>query len=273
MKCEKKDKDIRFKLLIFSILFTACSVYESGYQDSALTIDGSSSDWNTTLESKSTGISYGISNDSENLYVRLNITDQDIQQKILLAGLTIWLDTTGKRKEVLGITCPKQKIPSKMDRNSIQNMHKNPEFEKNQILEGEFVGFNEYYETFYMYSNPYGIRISIDQDEFKSMCYEMKIPFASIYKDFKNISSKSISIGFETGSIDQPIPANLQSSNSPDGKGMGNAPPGGMSGENSGRMGSGKPSGIGGVMPNQSLMTNISTPIKFWIKNIQLAQP
>ena len=74
------------KIKIFTIMsllfFSGCSTYVATYEQSPLTIDGSSSDWATTLDSKNNNsFSYGISNDNENLYIRININDQSIQKK------------------------------------------------------------------------------------------------------------------------------------------------------------------------------------------------
>ena len=104
----------------------------------------------------------------------------------------------------------------------------------------------------------------MDQDEFKAMYYELKIPFSSINLNTDNI----ISIGLETGSIDLPGSENMQtgmrSSGSMGGK------PGGMGGGRPGGMG-GKPGGMNSQRPNMETMDNIKTPTKFWIKNIRLA--
>lgn len=270
MKCEKKVKNMKFKLFIFSILFTACSIYESGYQDPPLIIDGSSSDWNTTLESESPGVSYGISNDSENLYIRLNITDQDVQRKILMAGLTLWIDTTGRKKEDLGIICPIQKAPARMDEKAMKGMTNPHDFNKNELLEAEFIGFSKSICSYYISNNPYKINVSIDIDEFKSMYYEMKIPLLTIYKEFSDLTNKELSIGFETGSIEKPNRDQMSSN-------MGGGRPGGMGGR-SGGLGGGPSGGMGGNsggmsegMSNQASMQSLSSPTKFWVKNIQLA--
>lgn len=269
----------RYKLLIISfLLFTGCSSYMSTYQNSPLKIDGSSSDWKTTLESKSSGISYGVSNDLENIYLRLNITDQDIQKKILMAGLTIWIDTTGNKKTKVGITCPIQKAPFEMNKNTMHPMKDESNWNKNQILEAEFIGFKKSIESYYLSSNPYKVEVSIDIDEFKSMYYEMLIPLSVIYKNYANLSSKSLSLGFETGSIEMPdhnsMPGGMVAPSS------GGAPggrSGGMSAPSSGGMGGGRPGGMqGGIqegMQNQGSMADLSSPTTFWIKNIQLEQP
>lgn len=261
---------MKYKFSIFCILLTSCSVYDSGYQDPPLIIDGSSSDWNTTLESKNTGISYGISNDSENLYIRLNITDQDVQRKIFIAGLTFWIDTTGKKKEKLGIICPIQKTPARRDRNAMKEMKNIPSLNKNQLLEAEFIGFSEFIQSYYIDNNPYKIKVSIDIDEFKSMYYEMQIPLSTIYVDYSNLTNKSLSLGFETGTIKMPsrdqMSPNMGKSRSSgmgvNTKSMGGERPGGMSG---------KPGKMGEGLPNQESMQDLSSPTKFWIKNIRLA--
>jgi len=44
-----------------------------------------------------------------------------------------------------------------------------------------------------------------------------------------------------------------------------------MGGRSGGRPSGGRPSGGPGRMPNQSDMQDLSSPTKFWIKNIKLA--
>ena len=253
------------------LIITGCSVYESVYQDTPLNIDGSSSDWTTTLDSKdNNSFSYGISNDNENLYIRININDQSIQKKLILAGLTVWVDTTGRKNETFGITCPIKKAPPKIDRNFKQRTQSTPNWSNNQLLEIEFIGLKDQVEIYYLYDNPYSVEVSIDQDEFKSLYYEMKIPFKSIYSDYSDISLKTLSIGLETGALEMPSPGSGP-------VGM-SGRPGGMSGggKGGGRSG-GMPGGGKGVgrsigMPNNSSVTNMTTPTKVWIKNIKLAQ-
>lgn len=265
-------KKISFIICVI-LLNTGCNTYESLFQNPPLNIDGSSSDWTTTLDSKNdNSFSYGISNDNENLYIRINVNDQSIQKKIMLAGLTVWIDTTAKKKENRGITCPIQKIPlSKRDRNSMGKIQNTPKWNNNQILDAEFIGFNKSMETFYISNNPYGLEVSIDQDEFKSLYYEMKIPFKSIYSDYSNIALKTLSIGIETGALEMPSQENrpVEMSSRPSamtgGRGGGGGRSGGMS--NKGTTG-----GRGREMPNSSSMTDLTKPTKIWIKNIKLAQ-
>ncbi|MCK5028214.1 MAG: hypothetical protein KAR57_01175 [Bacteroidales bacterium] len=253
-------------ITVIILITTGCSVYESIYQDPPLNIDGSSSDWTTTLDSKNnSSFSYGISNDNENLYIRININDQYVQKKLMLAGLTVWIDTTGKKKEYMGITCPIQKALPKMNR-KIQNQ---AEWKKDQLLEIDFLGFKEYGETYFISKNPYGVEVSIDQDQFKSLYYEMKIPVKSIYTDHSNLALKTLSIGLETGALKIPSQTNrpaVSQSAGISGRGKGGR------GGGAGGRGGGKGGGPSGRTPDSSSITNMTSPTKIWIKNIKLAQ-
>ena len=258
-------------IISLSLVFLfGCSVYEATYEQSPLIIDGLSSDWTTTLDSKNNnGLSYGISNDKENLYIRLNINDLDIQKKIFMAGLTIWIDTTGRKKETLGIQCPIMKESPKMRPNLMKDRSSPIQWNNNQLLEARFIGFTNLEEIHFLYNNPYKVEVSVSVDEFKSMYYEMKIPFSIIYNNYSDLLSKSISIGLETGAIKLPSPDQRSANMSSGGQR-------GMSGSNSGRKGGGRSGGgMGGSKggpQNQSGFSNLSTPTKVWIKNIQLAQ-
>ena len=263
---------MKINIIIFlSLVFlSACSIYEATYEQSPLIIDGLSSDWTTTLDSKNNnGLSYGISNDKENLYIRLNINDLDIQKKIFMAGLTIWIDTLGRKKESMGIQCPIMKESPRMRMNAMRDRNSPMQWDDNQLLEARFIGFVKSQEIHFLYNNPYKVEVSISVDDFKSMYYEMKIPLSIIYNNYSDLLSKSISIGLETGAIKLPSPDQRTAN-------MGSGGQRGTSGSNGGRKGGGRSgggmAGSQGRPQNQSGFSNLSTPTKVWIKNIQLAQ-
>lgn len=253
-------------IALFSVLLSSgCSTYIATYEETPLNIDGSSSDWKTTLDSKDkNSYSYGVSNDQENVYIRININDQSIQKKIMLAGLTVWIDTTGKKKENLGITCPIRKPLAKLDRKINTRIQKDPVWNQNQLLEVEFLGFKEHIENHFISQNPYGVEVSIDQDDFKSLYYEMKIPFKAIYSDYADISQKRLSIGLDTGVLRSPSSGGSKSVGMRKGSGGGSMGSGGRGGRG---MGSKNPLGT-----QNSPITNLSSPTKTWIKNIRLAK-
>jgi hypothetical protein len=261
------SKKIAYIILIV-LISSGCSTYESVYQNTPLNIDGSSSDWDTTLDSKgNNGFSYGISNDKDNLYIRINIIDPSMQKKIMLAGLTVWIDTTGKKKINRGITCPIKKALPKMDRNMMKKMQNQQEWKKDQLLEIDFLGFKEYGETYFISKNPYGVEVSIDQGQFRSLYYEMKIPLKSIYANHSNLALKTLSIGLETRALKIPS----QTNGSVGSQSAGVSGKGGRGGGSGGRASGGKGGGPSGITGSSSINT-MSSPTKIWIKNIKLAQ-
>lgn len=76
--------------------------------DSTIVVDGNLDEWERPLkESKEyMGVQYSTGNDAENFYLCIRINDKTIQRKIMGLGLSVYLDTLGKRKEKIGIGYP-----------------------------------------------------------------------------------------------------------------------------------------------------------------------
>jgi hypothetical protein len=78
---------------------------ESIWATAPVNIDGSKDDWTgdtLTLEKK-VKVDYGFRNDSDNLYVLFIFNDPKFLSTINQAGMTLWLDTQGKKKKDYGI--------------------------------------------------------------------------------------------------------------------------------------------------------------------------
>src|ERR1700712_1677740 len=73
-----------------------------------IAIDGDIKEWGDSLSyyNKEKQLNYGIANDAENLYVAIRIKDRSEQIRVLRAGLTLSIDTRGKKKETFSITFP-----------------------------------------------------------------------------------------------------------------------------------------------------------------------
>lgn len=263
----------KITIFILSLLFfTACSIYEATYQEKALEIDGSSSDWTTSLDKKGkSDLYYSITNDSENLYVRLNTSNQSIQQKIHMNGLSIWIDTTGKKNKQLGIKCPINRLPQNMNKRSMSNREQQiVAWDKNQLMEADFFGFNNEHEQYFVASNPYDVEISISQDEFKSFYYEVKIPFSSMNLNYVNLCKQTFSMGFIIEAIEMPSSPGMNGGGRPQGGGGGRS-----QGTGGGQMGGGGPQGMTGgasARPDQSEIQELTAATIIWVKNIQLSK-
>lgn len=157
------------------------------------TIDGKLQDWATPLsQAKEYSVfQYNLGHDKDNLYIGVRVTDRGMQQRIMVLGMTIYADTTAKRKEKIGIAYPlplteKQinKVAfeasngGKLDRNAFNKLY------ATMAQEFELLGFVE--------ENPKErIRVSnlaskelktaMSFDQLGAMLLEFKIPFTQLY--------------------------------------------------------------------------------------------
>lgn len=108
------------KSLGWSILFaTTVSCFSCGSSkniisgkwysgDSTIVVDGKLDEWARPLQTPKdfTNIEYNIGNDAKNLYLCVRINDKNIQRRIMGLGMTVYVDTLGKRKDKIGIGYP-----------------------------------------------------------------------------------------------------------------------------------------------------------------------
>jgi hypothetical protein len=103
-KLKQMKRNQRLPVLIFiAILFASCaqkSFMQSKWQAKEISKDYTNDDaWTSKMhyDTKSK-LLYAVSNDQEKLYVRLKVVDKTMQQKMLVTGFSVWIDTTGKNK-------------------------------------------------------------------------------------------------------------------------------------------------------------------------------
>ena len=90
------------------------SLYNTHSGDSTIIdhkLDGSVDEWpaDKFTDNKDLGLAYAIDNNSENLYVVLNITHPGEQMKVMRMGMSLYIDLKGKKKESRGIEFPIKK--------------------------------------------------------------------------------------------------------------------------------------------------------------------
>ena len=276
-------------LVLIVFLFTTCAktpVYRSTWQKDTKLIDGLITDWNCKMYYNSDAkMMYGISNDLNNLYVNAKVTDQAVQKKILMAGLTFWIDTTGKKTEQLGIVYPlKGFMKNQKNRKTPanKNMEKRPlknalDYNKindqfaNNITELEMIGFTGTgKKNREINGRNKGLKVAIQFDEYQSLIYEASIPLNILFEEpqeYLTDSTKYFSYGFETGSFEVPVKMN-SNTGGPGGKGSGRS-----GGERESGMSSGAGGKAGGRPMNSGQKTDMqgmAQPAKFWVKKASL---
>jgi len=109
-------------LVVIAITFGGCGDQQiaSKWRTQDITIDGNDSDWGGSLVFYDDFNSLvGVQNDNDYLYLCFVTTDQLLERKIFMTGLTIWFDNTGKGDKKFGIRFPI--MTRNMNRNAFQN--------------------------------------------------------------------------------------------------------------------------------------------------------
>ena len=219
------------------------------------------------------GLMYGISNDSENLYVDLRVSDRVLQRKIFSLGLTVWIDTTSRKQESLGVTFPigmrtamagsqrpqLEEQPGETQGRQIPNRRGNNErmvAATQKIKLTGFEGMDEITNT--NEAIPGVFSGKIERDAMNIMQYTLVIPFERLPR----LNSKTFTLGIKTGNFDMADMAAMRERM----MAQGGRRPGGYGGN---EMPEGRRPG-GGFSPEN--MEAMSTPTELWIKNIQTSK-
>jgi hypothetical protein len=203
-----------YKSLLLLIPFLCCcskNIYEPlRWQGSDVTIDAEPYDWNIPLRyyDNSTGLNYEVSNDRENLYLAIRITDLFKQQQVLMSGLLIEMDTIRTNNYSYALQFPVQRgtrsgmglgqpngsprggyvpdndrIPGEMDK----SVHPAGMYPGQHDFPNEFMirGFNNLFdeEIFVNPSESNGINISMSIDNNSVLFCEAVFPFKCFYKN------------------------------------------------------------------------------------------
>lgn len=226
-----------FQRIIFSILLTLAAtwvpaqkyVLNSAWRDSAIVIDGSASDWEQPFpyfDSK-TKLQYSVVNDAKYIYLSIKTNDDKAQMKIMRAGMDVWLDVTGKKKEVATIHCPlknNSKLDVLNDPNEIdQQIIERPDVKKMRLEWAESAkdvhtqGLRNVPAAFSAIDSvAHGMELAINWERDNTMTYELKVPFSAFFKDAIAAADtlKPITIGIKANAMDLPlIPTNLSTNN------------------------------------------------------------
>ena len=189
-----------FLFLIFTFClvptFAQKNTQASLWRDSAIVIDGHPEDWDLPFrfyDSKSK-LQYSVVNDATNLYICIMSSDPRTQMKITRAGMKVWLDTTGKKKETSALYYP-LKGENKLDispdpAEPEKNIVEHPDAKKLRLNfltsqhDAKTLGMKGVPATIIVDdSNKADIKLALNWDKNEVLAYEIKIPFKTFYKD------------------------------------------------------------------------------------------
>lgn len=220
---------------------------------------------------------YYLSNDNENIYVDIKITESLEQNKVLDMGITVWLDMEGKTRKKLGIRFPigaKYSSPAK-NTNNTGNLTLDPDSPLAKANTIELTGFQDAERKRIPSNNADNIRASIKYDNDGNLIYHLLIPLSklSMRNDSSGKGAMPFTMCIEYGSplvVARPggtsQSAGIPSASGRSGGGKGGSGGGGGRG---GNMSGGRPGGGGsgfGGGPQPTVR-----PSLIWIKNIMLS--
>lgn len=240
-------------LIPLAILIISCSskLYEqTTWQESNVTVDASASEYgNLRNYDSETKMLYSISNDSTNIYFCFATTDENIQRQIMMAGMEVWIDTTRKSKQEIGIKYPR--AGSSMPIPQMNMVHDTIVKPDQTIMRKNFLsmqkvaemkGFRNIPNGLSPLETASGLKIKMAWDTNETLIYEIQIPLRDWYKEYSRVdSAKLFTLTVNVNAIQMP-----NMGGPPGGGGFGGSPPGGMGG---GPGGSPPPDGqMGGMM-------------------------
>ncbi|MCD4664710.1 MAG: hypothetical protein K8R68_05510 [Bacteroidales bacterium] len=270
-----KGKILKYTLIFSGLLLFSCAktpVYKSNLQTIPFQFNGSDEAWlgQFYYDSKARML-YGLSNDEENIYVRLKVTDQATRRKIILSGLTFWMDSVGKNRKQMTIRCPMPRERDELknmkgaERTAKDKSKKNFNLLNKTFFNGhadmEIMGFDKEPTVMVINNkNENGINVMMKINDQEELIWEAIIPLKMAFTDpaeFKNGGNRFFSFGFESGAFDAPQMGNSTGAD-------GRKPGGGRGGHEGGQR--------GGNMNQQSMpeMQAMMTPSKVKIKKVNL---
>lgn len=239
-------------LALMGLWLTGCSpkvTTNSSWQENRVS-SGQPDQWvETAFADKATGLSYGITNDSDNLYVLLQTSDPVTRRKLLVAGMELAIDTMGRRKGHCSIEFPEDETPilgvGGMDRGQARpGREPGGQSEMLQrMIDGKshmsLSGFKNHRNGRLPRQTEGGIGLALDLDTAGVLSYRAVIPLQTFYRrleegvDPERAFTLIVTVkGIEMGRMGRP-PGGLPGGGMP-----GRAPGGGMTG-GSGRTGAG----------------------------------
>lgn len=265
-------KKLLLTLLICAIT-TSIQAQNTTYFTGESSTDGLSADWSNDLYSvdKKTNFSTALRNDSENLYILFQTTDQAAINKLLQAGITITFKGKTKPKVNAKLEFPLETVRAQnaqrgqqqgqgqrggqrqaegeVDRAKLQKERLQRQLEtKNQA---KLKGFSASNGHLFL-ADMQGIEMALGLDEgteAPTLNYELKIPITELFgmsMDWDKITKTNLAINITVNGIDRPQSV----SNAGGGGGRGGA--GGGRGGAGGGGGRGGRSGAGGGRPAAS---------------------
>lgn len=242
-----------------------------------ITVDGNSSEWHEPLNNynSDTKLAFALANDQDNIYLIIESLDVETTKKLLTGGLTLTVNTSGKKKEGLKLVFlgmnngPHPGGPHPQGRDSIAALKRARDDDGGGMPGLKMIqvsGFKSIPAGGLPIPNQQGIQVAAAFNKQRDYICELAIPMALL--DFNGKAPKAIAYNIKINSGGGPGKRDMEGGHRPhEGGGMGGGqkPPGGGGGGH-GMGGHGGGDGMGGSERTETKAAD------FWIK-YELAKP
>lgn len=251
------------------LTFLACGglKIENEWADREITIDGEKTDWDGTYQYplEDQDMIMSLVNDGSDIYLMFLGNNEDLARQIQMMGVTIWLNTQGKKEKDYGIcftgssemvfgnqppmTSQNEKFQRTDNNNSKNRPQMRPGMNREGVPQPGKIMIIKGDEKTEHASTEFQSPAAASTIENGVFCYEFKLPLM-----LSDISDKEIKLGLELGGTDSNEASGGEMGGGPGGGmggpggGMGGGPGGGMGGPGGG-MGGGPGGGMGGGPP------------------------
>jgi hypothetical protein len=170
-------------------------VSHARWQPAPIVADGFANEWEIPLQYYSKGGKVGcaVANDHSNLYICIRSSDQETRMKMIRSGMTVSIDTSGKKTNLFSVNYPLAKEGvqhSREDMKAMMNKEtKVSDFpsRKQHILQDQKImrlsGFMNTQNGENPLKTPSGLSVCMNLDSFDVFTYEAVIPFKTFYKE------------------------------------------------------------------------------------------
>ena len=178
------------------------------WQNAPLTIDGNDSDWVKPLRyyASKEKLAYNITSDQENVYIQLTAKEEDVQEKIMKGGMTVWLNNRAEMNEerASGISFPTGTEGRRRNGAPISGRAASGN-DKESALGGlsdyRLFGFgSENSVSSYRFgqASDEGVEVNLNFNSEGDLVYEAKVPLKALYPKVTNGSyaNKNLAVGF-----------------------------------------------------------------------------
>jgi len=243
-------------LSVFSIILCGLSVKAQDIEENIRMVkpfkaDGISNEWNEPLNqyNDATKLAFALANDDKNLYIIIESLDPQTTFRVLRGGITLNINTEGKKKDGLKLTFPLMERPPMPKEGEEHREHAVPAPDGNTEMHDpaamnkgiHISGFKNIPDGELPAINQDGIETGMSIHPNRDLIYELSIPLAQLQVglDLKKPLVYNIK-------INEPNKSGFKREGKPGGEGAGRGRSGGRGGMGGGSMGGGGRGGMGG---------------------------